>query len=169
MSATRQSKAAIMNSLENTLVLFMKEKPFAEISIQELCDRAGVGRSSFYRYYTSKEEVMISLLLHEWYAWRRAEGAKDYSIISHESARSFIRHVFATRELFELIHQNGLDRLFPVIVESNESMKKNKNHYMVAFFCYGVFGILRDWYMGGCVESEEDLIAVVDAFCPDLG
>ena len=168
MSVSRQNKAEIMHSLENTLVLFMKETPFAEISIQELCERACVGRSSFYRYYTSKEDVLISLLLHQWRAWCDSEGTKAYSIISHASARSFIRHVFATKELFELIHTNGLDNLFPIIVERNEVSNRPERHYKIAFFCYGVFGILRDWWMGGCKDSAEDLIRVLDDVYPDL-
>ena len=168
MSVSRQNKAEIMHSLENSLVELMKEKPYVDFSICELCDRAGVGRSSFYRYYTSKEEVLISLLLHEWYAWRDAENAKDYSVISHESGRSFIRHVFATKELFELIHRNNLDTIFPIIIERIESLKKREQHYTIAFFCYGLFGLLKDWWMGGCKESEEDLIRVLDSVCPDL-
>ena len=169
MSVSRQNKTAIMNSLENSLFELMKEKPFNDFCIRELCERAGVGRSSFYRYYSTKEDVLISLLLHSWYAWRSAEGgANDYTIISHESARSFIRHVFATKDLFELIHRNGLDHLFPIIMERNENGKKAKRHYKVAFFCYGVFGVLRDWWMGGCKESAEELIRVLDDVCPNL-
>lgn len=168
MSVSRQNKYAIMNSLENTIVEIMKEKPFTEISINELCARADVGRSSFYRYYSSKEDVIISLLLHQWYAWRKAEGADDYNIISYESACSFIRHVFATKELFELIHRNNLDNLFPLIVERNARGSKRGTHYKTAFFCYGVFGILRDWWKGGCKESQEELIAVLREVCPNF-
>ena len=168
MSVSRQNKTAIMNSLENTLVLVMKEKPFAEISIQELCERAGVGRSSFYRYYTSKEEVVTSLLLHMWYAWRKAEGSKDYSIISRESARSFIHHVFASKEFFISIYRNKLDSLFPIIIERNGKGERSDRHYKIAFFCYGVFGVLRDWWMGGCKESAEELIQVLDTVSPDI-
>ena len=168
MSVSRQNKYEIMNSLENTLVELMRKKPFADLSIREICESAGVGRSSFYRYYSSKEDVIISLLLHQWYAWRKAEGVSDYNVISHESAGSFLRHVIASRELFDLIHRNGLDNLFPVIIERNEAGAKKERHYKVAFFCYGVFGILRDWWMGGCKETEEELIRVLDEVCPNL-
>jgi len=168
MSVRRQNKMAIMNSLENTLVEYLREKSFSELSIRELCELAGVGRSSFYRYYSSKEDVVISLLLHEWYAWRKAEGVSDYKVISKESASSFIRHNFAKKDLFELIHHNELDRLFPTIIDRNWEEKHSSRNYRIAFFCYGVFGILKDWWKGGCQESEEDLIRVLESVCPDL-
>ena len=168
MGASRQSKVAIMNSVENSLVALLREKPFNDIFICELCERAGVGRSSFYRYYASKEDVMISLLLREWYAWRHQEGSNDYNVISHESACSFIRHCYALRDLFDLIYSNELDRLFPTIIKKNAEGSEGGKNYKISFFCYGVFGILRDWWERGCEESPEYLIKILEEVCPSV-
>jgi len=38
----------------------MQEKPFVEITVQQVLDRAGVGRSTFYTHYSGKEDLFLS-------------------------------------------------------------------------------------------------------------
>ncbi len=161
MSASRQSKAAIVNALENSVVALMKEMPFDSFSVKDLCERAGVGRSSFYRYYSSKEDVVCSMLLHLWQAWCKSENMKDQSVISPVSARSFLRHCYENKEIFDLIYRNKLNSLFPIIIEKNH--EGGLHDYRVLFFCYGVFGIIREWWMRGCIDPLDELMHVLDS------
>ena len=42
----------------------MQEKPYDAITVQDIIDRADVGRSTFYSHYRDKEDLMVSGLLH---------------------------------------------------------------------------------------------------------
>ncbi len=46
--------------LQDALLQLMKEKPFREIQITEIADRAQVSRPTFYLHYHSKEELLLS-------------------------------------------------------------------------------------------------------------
>ena len=46
--------------LGDALVALMKEKPFDDITVQQVLDRAGVGRSTFYAHYRDKEDLFLS-------------------------------------------------------------------------------------------------------------
>ena len=46
--------------LYEALLLLMKEKPFKDIQITEIADRAQVSRPTFYLHYRSKEELLLS-------------------------------------------------------------------------------------------------------------
>ena len=46
--------------LGDALVELVQEKPFDAITVQEVLDRAGVGRSTFYAHYRDKEDLFIS-------------------------------------------------------------------------------------------------------------
>jgi AcrR family transcriptional regulator len=48
------------NVLGDALVALMHEKPFDEITVQHVLDRAGVGRSTFYTHYRDKEDLFFS-------------------------------------------------------------------------------------------------------------
>jgi len=48
------------NSLGDALVALMQEKNFNDITVQQVLDRAGVGRATFYAHYSDKEDLFIS-------------------------------------------------------------------------------------------------------------
>ena len=48
------------DSLGDALVQLMGEKPFDAITVQEILDRAGVGRSTFYTHYCDKDDLFLS-------------------------------------------------------------------------------------------------------------
>ncbi len=46
--------------LGDSLVELILEKPFDEITVQEILDRAGVSRSTFYTHYRNKDDLFLS-------------------------------------------------------------------------------------------------------------
>ena len=50
--------AYVIEHITDALLKLLKEKPIQEISISEIVDTAGVGRTSFYRNYETKEDVV---------------------------------------------------------------------------------------------------------------
>jgi AcrR family transcriptional regulator len=48
--------------LGNALVALILEKPFDDITVQDVLDRAHVGRSTFYLHFRGKEDLLLSQL-----------------------------------------------------------------------------------------------------------
>jgi AcrR family transcriptional regulator len=48
------------DTLGDALVELIREKPFDDITVQQILDRAGVGRSTFYTHYRDKEDLFMS-------------------------------------------------------------------------------------------------------------
>jgi AcrR family transcriptional regulator len=48
------------DTLGDALVALMQEKNFDEITVREVLDRAGVGRSTFYAHYRDKDDLFLS-------------------------------------------------------------------------------------------------------------
>jgi len=46
--------------LGDALIALIQEKEFESISVQEVLDRAGVGRSTFYAHYRDKNDLLLS-------------------------------------------------------------------------------------------------------------
>ncbi|MDX2032349.1 MAG: TetR/AcrR family transcriptional regulator [Blastocatellia bacterium] len=48
------------DALGDALVALIREKPFDTITVQDVLDRANVGRSTFYQHFRDKEDLFIS-------------------------------------------------------------------------------------------------------------
>jgi AcrR family transcriptional regulator len=50
------------NRLGNALIALIEEKPIDEVTVREVLNRAGVGRSTFYVHYSDKDDLFLSVL-----------------------------------------------------------------------------------------------------------
>ena len=48
------------DALGDALIALMQEKPFDSITIQQVLDRAGIGRSTFYNHFRDKNDLFLS-------------------------------------------------------------------------------------------------------------
>lgn len=48
------------DTLGDALIELIREKPFEEITVQQILERAGVGRSTFYAHYRDKDDLFLS-------------------------------------------------------------------------------------------------------------
>jgi AcrR family transcriptional regulator len=48
------------DALGGALIALMQEKPFDAITVQDVLDRAGVSRSTFYQHYSDKDDLFTS-------------------------------------------------------------------------------------------------------------
>jgi AcrR family transcriptional regulator len=60
MSRVDRRVARTKRALRDALVSLALERGWDEVSIQELCERADVGRSTFYAHFGDKDELLVS-------------------------------------------------------------------------------------------------------------
>ena len=75
--------------LTEALFLLLKKKPFAEISVTELCEKAGVSRLTFYRNYESREQVIL-----DYYERSFQSYLQQFSDVEHASLRDALTDSF---------------------------------------------------------------------------
>lgn len=83
--------------LQEALMSLLQEKRYEIITIQNIIDRADVGRSTFYAHYQDKEDLMDDLLTHMMEVLSQMPG---------QSASAGLERLFPVRDLFEHIQQN---------------------------------------------------------------
>ena len=60
MTKAEQQRQHTRESLKWALIDLISERRYAAITIQAIVDRAGVGRTTFYLHYTSKDDLFMS-------------------------------------------------------------------------------------------------------------
>ncbi len=57
-----EANALARESIEQALILLLEEKQFSDITITDITKRAGVSRVTYYRNYSSKEDILSGYL-----------------------------------------------------------------------------------------------------------
>ncbi len=103
-------------ALAGALIALMQEKPYDAITVQDLIDRADVGRSTFYAHYQDKEDLfatefqaVLTQLLGEMDDGGLLQGDGEKLIPSLRLFRHFEEHQPLYRAL---VRGRGLDTLY---------------------------------------------------------
>ncbi len=85
----------------------IKTKEFHDISISELVNTVGVGRASFYRKYTCKEDVLSQYIVEKLEQWKKYFDANP----SGDFVVSLFNYFYENKELYLLLYKANLSNL----------------------------------------------------------
>ena len=154
----------------------MSEKTFNEITVNELCDVAGVRRATFYKHFSDKYDFLTKIVQHLRYqfdkkVWSEVSSSMtlDYYI---EYIRSLITFLTAHQRAVDmLLHSDARDSLISIIVDQNYKdtierlahiecsageFEANKE-IIACFMAGGVAQAISRWYESDSRCSPEEL------------
>lgn len=167
--------------LTEAFLQLMSEKHFEDITISELCERAMIRRTTFYKHFADKYEFFRFFIRQ---LQTNFDATSAFSS-DYQDTQSFfisiIRHVldfFREHELFvhKILESNLLPTLldilseqitFDIVEKIKIGIKKGKNvpaspEILASFFTGAIIHTLRWWLMQKKQLSEEMLIEEVE-------
>jgi AcrR family transcriptional regulator len=95
------------DALGDALVALIQEKPFDTITVQNVLDRAGVGRSTFYVHFSNKDDLLMSDA--DEFFERISMALSMHKDASDRVApvREFFAHVGEMRRFFDALIKSG--------------------------------------------------------------
>jgi AcrR family transcriptional regulator len=95
------------DSLGDALVALIQERNFKDITVQDVLDRAGVGRSTFYVHYRDKEDLFFSDV--EEFLEMISNGIKKHDPNSKRllPVQEFFTHLQDVREFYLAVVRSG--------------------------------------------------------------
>jgi len=148
----------------NALVELAKTKSFEDIQIQEICSRAGYNRSTFYRSYTSKVDILLNEFKKGLSKYQKlVDESEDYTFIN--KTKLLFDLLRESSELMLLTHKASLDNeiydlfydIYPVKEEDIERLGK----YYKPFRTAGVFKIIIQWITSGMKETSLEMANIL--------
>lgn len=156
--SSESRNAYVKEHLTDSLLALLAEKPMHEITISQLCGAAGVGRTSFYRNFETKEDILrarIGALFHGW----MDEGEKDAGRPGETIYRVF-SHLEANRAFYGLLHRRGLTWLLKdVLLElcAFDPEGEVAAAYASAYAAFFLYGWIEVWLRRGMRETAAEL------------
>lgn len=157
--------------LKSALMELLKEKPIEKISIRELCSRAEINHTTFYKHYGSQHELLEEIeadYFHELEACLLEDGLESPDGLN--SALHFIgREKERWKVLINAVHEEEfVKRIFSLPVISrlfNEHLSyvhdESTGMYVRLFLCHGGYAIIRQWINNETGDPPEEISALI--------
>ncbi len=157
--------------LKAALIEMLKEKDIYHISIRELCERADVNRTTFYKYYGSQFDLLTDMendLL-----FLLASLVKDPEADTIKAIETACTYLEDHLEFARLIFNNNVDPAFPqkvfsmegvkeaVIKKCNDRHKDTELEYMYNYMTYGAYRVVYVWLNKEKRESPREIAGIL--------
>lgn len=163
MKRKNTSTEFLKECIADALLILLRQKPLENITIQEITELANVGRATYYRNFTSKEDVLsfkLDKLMTEWIEKEmRIKDATPYQLslkfFQFFSLQKEIVQTLIQSELYILLLKQLVDKL------TIYGTPKQIGYYEQIFLSFGLCGIILSWIDTGMKETPEEMGEIV--------
>ena len=144
--------------ITEALLKLLEKKVYKDISITEICEKAGVTRMSFYRNFDSKEDILFRHVREITDAFLEESSINYKSDSTHEYFIKLFTHMYRQKELCLHLYKAGLiymvkDEFDRVFLERHSG---EYDEYKSYFLAGGIYNVFLLWLKNGCRESPEE-------------
>jgi AcrR family transcriptional regulator len=148
----------------------LKTKDFGDVTVSEVCRQGGLARKTFYRDFSSLEDVLDFAV---------SSSVKDFAADpSDKTLGDFLERLISfayvnKARLLDLEKQGLLSRIaasFKKCLLANDSFRgllvgegiipAERSEYDLAFLLGAETGLLERWVKNGCQETPDQLVAI---------
>ena len=173
--------------MDEALLSLLEKKEFTYITVKEICEKAGVNRSTFYLHYENTSDLLketTQYILDKHFAYydidkkeviRRLENGKrgELIFITQEYLTPYLTFIKENRRIFRLaIKQFRVmnmdevyDRMFKYIfgpILDRFCIPEKERAYVIKFYLTGVFAVVMEWLDDDCKEDIAFIIKVMN-------
>lgn len=161
MARGNKTTEFLKECLSDALIQLMREKDFEKISIKEIADTAGVGRATWFRNYTSKNEALTFKFVQVWNRWADEHAIAVRDRFDLANAKNFFQFNYEIKHILEIVYTSNMqsaiyDAFYQVMMPQYGA--NAKECYQARFYSYGLFGLMDEWIKRGFKESVEEMV-----------
>ena len=162
MRRKNTTSETMMGYLAEGLLALLKDKSYEEITIGEIARKAGVNRSTYYRHFRTKEDVVryyldsIMVEYQEKFVQRKSQEFSEYLLTMFQTFYSHREHLI-------LLHRAGLTACLLDVLwrqfqfEKLVSQADTEQAYRVSYHMGGIYHNLLLWFSREMRESPEEM------------
>ena len=172
--------------MNEALISLLEKKDFAYITIKEICDVAGVNRSTFYLHYENTSDLLketTEYILNKHFAYYSAD-VNDISCELETSSKGKLVYITSEYLIPYLTFIRENRRIFKVAIKKFDSMHMNEvyarmfthifnpilarfnvpeeeRRYIMKFYLTGIFAVFMEWLNNDCYEDMNSIVKII--------
>ena len=166
MNMNNQEKNSyVREHILDALLDMLEDTEITSVVVSNLVRKAGVGRASFYRNYTSVQDVLIQEERRLFSEWHHA-----YNQIPESERPDFTENLLnfykSNQRFYLLLYKAGLSSIVRDTILSSADISEsdpNPLAYLKASIAYMIYGWVDEWMKRGMQESGTELVQMIAA------
>ena len=172
--------------MDEAFLALLEKKDFAYITVKEICEEAGVNRSTFYLHYETMADLLSESVSHmnEQFLTHMKKDTDAFVtnlwdcpldelyLITPEYLTPYLDYIEQHKLLFRTATENaavlGMDKsyermfrhVFTPILD-RYGIPQQDRPYLMAFYIQGLMAIISEWLKNDCTDSVEDVVNVI--------
>ena len=171
---------------DKALLSLLEKKPFEYVTISELCEEAGVNRSTFYLHYENTADLLkeaTAYVLDNFSSYFSVDmesitskyancDLQELNFINEKYLHPYLSFIKENQRLFSAvlsqptvfdsraIFQRLFDNIFNPILD-RFCYPRDEQHYVMMFYLNGITAIITEWLKDSCQKSMEEVSSII--------
>ena len=172
--------------MDEAFLALLEKKDFAYITVKEICEAAGVNRSTFYLHYETIADLLSESVSHmneQFLAYMKKDTdafvtklrdcpLDELYLITPEYLTPYLGYIEQHKLLFRTATENA------AVLELDKSYERMLSHvftpilgrygvpeqdrpYLMAFYIHGLMANISEWLKNDCADSIADVVNVI--------
>lgn len=164
--------------MDEALLLLLEQKDFDRITVKELCQKAGVNRTTFYLHYENMNDLLEETvdLINERFKEALAAippGDPRKEILTSEKyLRPYLGFIKENMKAYRVIHlkdqlfqsQKNFESFYQSVFSpalSHFGVSESEKKYVFAFYTQGTVAIIGKWLENNCRDDIDMIIDLI--------
>ena len=173
--------------MDEALISLLEKKEFEYITVKEICEVAGVNRSTFYLHYENISDLLnetTRYILDKHFSYYDVDKKDmighlneferpDLIFITNKYLTPYLTFIKENRRVFRLAikrfdilnMKSVYDQMFKYIFEpilEKFHIPEKERVYVIKFYLTGIFAIVSEWLARDCADSIDSIIKIID-------
>lgn len=158
-------RRASMQKFEQVLVELLKTRQLSEVRVSDLCQRAGLNRSTFYANYADIYDLADKLREKLERQVAALEGNEDLQGFNSNNYLRLFQLIAQNQIFYQTYFKLGYDEQYRIWQYDTQLAEKHFDNRFIAyhmeFFKSGLTKIIKLWLERGCQETPEEMLEIL--------
>lgn len=172
--------------MNEALITLLEKKDFAYITVKEICEIAGVNRSTFYLHYESTSDLLqetARYILDKHFAYYSADteglaehlrscDCSDLVFVSSEYLVPYLTFIKENQRIFKValkhfdtmnmheVYERMFSHIFnPILIRFH--IPEAERVYVMKFYLTGIFAIVNEWLDKNCTDGMNSIVKII--------